>query len=115
MLRTESPSPEHVELDRYAPAALLQALVDDQLGAVRAVQAALPQLEAALAALQPRIEAGGRLIYVGAGTSGRLGHWRCWPADARRWSNRWKAPKTTRSRAPSTCAWPRLVPTTWCC
>ena len=72
-IATESPSAEHAELDRYATPALLQALVDDQLRAVQAVQRAAPMLAQAVDAALPRIEAGGRLIYVGAGTSGRLG------------------------------------------
>lgn len=70
---TESPNDAHADLDLYPTALLLQTLVDDQQQAVQAVQAAAPQLALAVDAALPRIEAGGRLIYVGAGTSGRLG------------------------------------------
>jgi N-acetylmuramic acid 6-phosphate etherase len=73
MLKTETPSQEHAQLDQYPTAELISALVDDQTNAVNAVRAAAPQLAAAVDAALPRIEAGGRLIYVGAGTSGRLG------------------------------------------
>lgn len=73
MLKTENPNPDHAQLDLYPLDALVAALVDDQLLAVRAVQAAAPAIVAALEAMTPRIAAGGRLIYVGAGTSGRLG------------------------------------------
>ncbi len=73
MLKTETPSQEHAQLDQYPTAELISALVDDQINAVNAVRAAAPQLAAAVTAALPRIEAGGRLIYVGAGTSGRLG------------------------------------------
>ena len=73
MLKTETPSLEHSELDQYPTAELINTLVDDQLNAVKAVRAAAPRIAAAVAAALPRIEAGGRLIYVGAGTSGRLG------------------------------------------
>ena len=73
MLKTEAPSLEHVQLDQYPTTKLIDALVDDQLGAVSAVRAAAPRIAAAVAAALPRIEAGGRLMYVGAGTSGRLG------------------------------------------
>jgi N-acetylmuramic acid 6-phosphate etherase len=52
---------------------LVAAFVDDQLNAVRAVQTAAADLARAVEAAVPRIEAGGRLVYVGAGTSGRLG------------------------------------------
>ena len=73
MLKTETPSLEHSELDQYPTAELINTLVDDQLNAVKEVRAAAPRIAAAVAAALPRIEAGGRLIYVGAGTSGRLG------------------------------------------
>jgi len=73
MLKTETPSTEHAELDQYATPELVGALVDDQLVAVNAVRAAAPSIAKAVDAALPRIQAGGRLIYVGAGTSGRLG------------------------------------------
>ena len=73
MLKTEAPSLEHAQLDQYPTTELINALVDDQQHAVQAVRAAAPRIAAAVTAALPRIEAGGRLIYVGAGTSGRLG------------------------------------------
>ncbi len=73
MLKTETPSQQHSALDRYAVDDLVAALVDDQFDAVAAVRAAAPAIAAAVAQALPRIEAGGRLVYVGAGTSGRLG------------------------------------------
>lgn len=73
MLNTETPNVLHTELDTYATAELAAALIDDQFIAVQAVRVAAPQIAAAIDAALPRIEAGGRLVYVGAGTSGRLG------------------------------------------
>lgn len=73
MLKTETPNQEHTGLDQYATPDLVAALVDDQLLAIEAVRKAGPHLAAAVEAALPRIEAGGRLLYVGAGTSGRLG------------------------------------------
>jgi N-acetylmuramic acid 6-phosphate etherase len=73
MLKTETPAQDHALLDQYPTTELINALVDDQLHAVSAVRAAAPRIAAAVAAALPRVEAGGRLIYVGAGTSGRLG------------------------------------------
>jgi N-acetylmuramic acid 6-phosphate etherase len=73
MLKTETPDPRHADLDLYATDELVAVLVDDQLNAVNAVRAAAPAITRAVQAALPRIEAGGRLIYVGAGTSGRLG------------------------------------------
>jgi N-acetylmuramic acid 6-phosphate etherase len=73
MLNTETPAQDHTLLDQYPTEDLVNVLVDDQLNAVNAVRAAAPSLAAAVAAALPRMQAGGRLVYVGAGTSGRLG------------------------------------------
>lgn len=70
---TERPSEEHPALDTYDSAALVAAFAADQARAAQAVQAAAAQLAAAVDAALPRLQAGGRLVYVGAGTSGRLG------------------------------------------
>lgn len=73
MLKTETPSTQHTELDLYPVQDLVDALLDDQAQAAQAVKAASASVSAAVEAMTPRIAAGGRLIYVGAGTSGRLG------------------------------------------
>ena len=73
MLNTETPATQHASLDQYPTAELVDVLVDDQFRAVEAVRAAGPRIAAAVGAALPRMEAGGRLLYVGAGTSGRLG------------------------------------------
>jgi N-acetylmuramic acid 6-phosphate etherase len=73
MLKTETPAQDHTQLDQYPTTELVNVLVDDQINAVNAVRAAAPRIAAAVTAALPRVEAGGRLIYVGAGTSGRLG------------------------------------------
>jgi N-acetylmuramic acid 6-phosphate etherase len=70
---TETPDARHPRLDRYATPDLVAAFVDDQTEAVAAVRAAAADIARAVDAAVPRIRAGGRLIYVGAGTSGRLG------------------------------------------
>ncbi|MCW5633985.1 MAG: N-acetylmuramic acid 6-phosphate etherase [Rubrivivax sp.] len=71
--RTEQPSDDHPALDTYTSAALVRAFVEDQARAAPAVQAASGALAAAVEAAVPRLLAGGRLVYCGAGTSGRLG------------------------------------------
>ncbi len=71
--KTEAPHPLHAELDQYPAQRLVDAFVDDQMQAVQAVRASSAQLAQAVQAAVPRLAAGGRLIYVGAGTSGRLG------------------------------------------
>jgi N-acetylmuramic acid 6-phosphate etherase len=47
-------------------------MVEGQFAAVAAVHAARPALEGAALAIEERLRAGGRLVYAGAGTSGRL-------------------------------------------
>ena len=73
LLRTEQPHPAYAALDTYDTATLVQAFVDDQAQATLAVQAAAPALAQAVDAAVPRLRAGGRVVYVGAGTRGRLG------------------------------------------
>ncbi len=73
LLNTETPSAQHPALDQYDSASLVAALAGDQQQALAAVMAAAPQIAQAVDAALPRLRAGGRLIYVGAGTSGRLG------------------------------------------
>lgn len=73
MLKTETPSQRHGDLDTYPVDRLVAVLVDDQFHAIEAVRLAAAQITSAVAAALPRIAAGGRLLYVGAGTSGRLG------------------------------------------
>ncbi|MVN87126.1 N-acetylmuramic acid 6-phosphate etherase [Deinococcus sp. HMF7620] len=70
---TEAVHPGHTNLDQLELPALVQALADDQLGAVQAARAAAPQLARAAEAALLGLERGGRLLYAGAGTSGRLG------------------------------------------
>ena len=72
-LATEQPSPQHADLDLLATPDLLAALLDDQAGALRAVQAAAPAIALAVDLAAERLLLGGRLVYLGAGTSGRLG------------------------------------------
>ncbi len=72
-LTTERPSLEHTSLDEYDVERLVSVLIDDQANAAVAVRRAHKDIARAVDAAVPRIEAGGRLIYAGAGTSGRLG------------------------------------------
>lgn len=71
--RTEQVHPHYSDLDILPTTELIQAFADDQLNAVQAVQKAAPAIAAAVNAALPRLERGGRLVYAGAGTSGRLG------------------------------------------
>jgi N-acetylmuramic acid 6-phosphate etherase len=72
-LRTETPNSLHQALDTYTTSAMVNAFIEDQHYAVAAVDAAAADISRAVDAAVPRIQRGGRLVYVGAGTSGRLG------------------------------------------
>ena len=69
---TERPSPRFADIDVWEPAEVLEAMIGGQFAAVAAVRTALPTIERAALAMEPRLRQGGRLIYAGAGTSGRL-------------------------------------------
>ncbi len=60
-------------MDLLSSTEIVDLLVEDHAVVVRAVREAGPSLGALVDSIVPRAEQGGRLIYVGAGTSGRLG------------------------------------------
>ena len=71
-MSTEAVSPRYADLDLWANSQALQALYEEQLTAVAAVGPALDAIAAAVDAAAANLRRGGRLIYVGAGTSGRI-------------------------------------------
>jgi N-acetylmuramic acid 6-phosphate etherase len=70
---TEGADPRYLGLDEWPSAVALDALLEAQMAAVAAVRPALPQIARAAEAAAERLRRGGRLIYCGAGTSGRIG------------------------------------------
>jgi N-acetylmuramic acid 6-phosphate etherase len=70
---TEEPHPDHPRLDEVPTHELVEILIADQGRAAGAVHMAARSISDAVGAALPRLQAGGRLVYVGAGTSGRLG------------------------------------------
>jgi N-acetylmuramic acid 6-phosphate etherase len=71
-METERVSPRYSDIDLWEPGDILDALIEGQMAAVAAVRPALPAIACAAEAMQARLSGDGRLIYVGAGTSGRL-------------------------------------------
>ena len=69
---TEQPS-HYNHLERMSVGELLQHINDEDHLVAEAVSKALPQIEALVEAIEPRMKRGGRLFYIGSGTSGRLG------------------------------------------
>lgn len=72
-LPTEAENPRSVMLDTLPPEEVVKLMVDEEAIAVRAVKARTREIAAAARLAADRLDAGGRLVYVGAGTSGRLG------------------------------------------
>lgn len=70
---TEARNPRTHDLDTLSVLELLKAMNDEDRLVPEAVAKALPQIAAAVEAVATSFRAGGRLIYLGAGTSGRLG------------------------------------------
>jgi N-acetylmuramic acid 6-phosphate etherase len=69
---TESASP-YRHLETWTTGRILEAMNREDQRVALAVQQALPDLEVLVEAVVQRMECGGRLFYIGAGTSGRLG------------------------------------------
>ncbi len=73
LLPTEARNPRSAQMDELPTLALLELMNDEDAGVAAAVRAALPAVARAVDAIAARFARGGRLFYVGAGTSGRLG------------------------------------------
>ena len=69
---TENLSARHAELDLWPTAEALEAMFEGQLSAVAALRSQMAALTEAAEAAAGVLHGGGRLVYVGAGTSGRL-------------------------------------------
>jgi len=69
---TESPS-QFQQLDQMSVHEILTGINQEDANIHLAVEKALPQIEALIDQLLKRMPAGGRVFYLGAGTSGRLG------------------------------------------
>lgn len=72
-LTTEKRNESTMKLDQLTTKEVLQLMNKEDRTVPDAVEAALPEIEAAVEQVISTFQAGGRLIYTGAGTSGRLG------------------------------------------
>ena len=73
ILKTEMRNPNTTYIDRMTTAEMLDAIQKENENAVHSVRGALKEIEIACDIIAEKLSIGGRLIYVGAGTSGRLG------------------------------------------
>jgi len=72
-LLTETRNPASERLDQLSTLEMLELINAEDASVAAAVHAELPQIAQAVDAIAVRFAQGGRLFYIGAGTSGRLG------------------------------------------
>ena len=73
MLKTEMRNQNTMHIDRMETAEMVRVIQDENINAAKAVESELPAISKAIDAITERMQRGGRLFYVGCGTSGRLG------------------------------------------
>lgn len=73
MLLTEQRNPRSMGIDQRPTLEILQIMNDEDATVAATVRQALPAIAAAVDLIAERLRGGGRLLYIGAGTSGRLG------------------------------------------
>jgi N-acetylmuramic acid 6-phosphate etherase len=72
MSGTETIDPRYVDIDSWPLEVAIQAMLEGQLSAIAALKDQVPAIARASDAAALRLRDGGRLVYVGAGTSGRI-------------------------------------------
>jgi N-acetylmuramic acid 6-phosphate etherase len=72
-MRTEEINRRYIELDSWSAEEMILAMYEGQLAAAVAVRTALGAIAAAVEDAVPALRRGGRIVYAGAGTSGRIG------------------------------------------
>jgi N-acetylmuramic acid 6-phosphate etherase len=72
-LPTEAENPRSALLDTLPPEEVVKLMADEEANAVKAVRARHKEIARAAQLIADKLAGGGRLVYVGAGTSGRLG------------------------------------------
>lgn len=70
---TEQRNPRSMDIDRRSTLEIVRIMNDEDATVAPTVRQALPAIAQAVDTIAARMARGGRLIYVGAGTSGRLG------------------------------------------
>lgn len=72
-LETEKANPASASIDRMSSLEIVQVMNAEDAKVAHAVEQELPRIARAIEAIADRLRSGGRLIYIGAGTSGRMG------------------------------------------
>jgi N-acetylmuramic acid 6-phosphate etherase len=71
-MATEQISPRYLNLDSWSTAEIVAAMYEGQISAAAAVRGALEDIASAVDDAVPALQRGGRIVYAGAGTSGRI-------------------------------------------
>lgn len=72
-LNTEQRNPASMQIDTMDTMQILKIINKEDQQIALCVQRCLPEIARLIDHIQPRMQQGGRVIYIGAGTSGRLG------------------------------------------
>ncbi len=72
MLKTEMRNPDTYGIDKMSTLEMLEIINNENANVTGAVKAALPQIATVCDAVSDAIKSGGRIFYIGSGTSGRL-------------------------------------------
>ena len=73
MLNTEKRNEKTMHIDTMSTAEMIKVMQEENYNALKAIDEAMPMIEKAVDAASYAVNNGGRIIYIGAGTSGRLG------------------------------------------
>lgn len=73
MIKTEMRNPNTMNFEKMTTEQMVEVMTKENYNAVRAVEAATPDISRAIDAVAKAFEHGHRLFFIGAGTSGRLG------------------------------------------
>jgi len=72
-LTTESRNQNTLNIDKVSTLEMVKMINEEDKKVANAIEIELPQIAEAIDGIVERMQKGGRLIYIGAGTSGRLG------------------------------------------
>lgn len=72
-IKTTEQESKHANLEKKSVGNLLSAMNEEDQSVATAVKKAIPEIEALILQVSEKLKNGGRLFYIGAGTSGRLG------------------------------------------
>lgn len=73
ILRTEERNEKTTHIDKMTAEEMMRVIQEENYNAVKAIESEIPAISEAVEQISARMKEGGRLFYVGCGTSGRLG------------------------------------------